>query len=121
MTHLGKLPFMLFIEKARTGTVQRDSVNTFIIHSYSTLPRHGRIHGLSEITGIYKVVGQIGFCSSRQDPKTKDRTSRVRRAEANPQRTDVGCLKPSCDMCLTLTGPILRYAHMVPKGPKTVR
>ena len=61
MTHLGQLPFMLFTEIAKTWVVQRDSVNTAIINSYSTLPRNGRIHGLSEITGIYKVVGQISF------------------------------------------------------------
>ena len=36
-------------------------MNTSIIHLYSTLPRNGRIHGISENTGIYKVVGQIGF------------------------------------------------------------
>ena len=29
-------------------TVQRDGVNTAIIHSYSTLPRNGRIHELSK-------------------------------------------------------------------------
>ena len=33
---------------------------------------------------------------SRRDPKTEDRTSRVGRAEADPQRTDVGFPKPSC-------------------------
>mgnify|MGYP006889265512 CR=1 FL=1 len=36
VTHLGQLPFMLFIEIARTWVVQRDSVNTAVIHSYST-------------------------------------------------------------------------------------
>ena len=44
---LGQLSFMLFTEIAETWVVQRDSVNTAIIHSYSTLPRNGRIHGLS--------------------------------------------------------------------------
>ena len=58
MTILGQLPFMLFTEIAQTWAVQRDSVNTAIIHSYSTLPRNGCIHGLSEITGF---IGQIGF------------------------------------------------------------
>ena len=33
---------------ARTWAVQGDSVNTSIIHLYSTLPRNGRIHGLSK-------------------------------------------------------------------------
>ena len=36
-------------------------MNTAIIHSYSILPCNGRIHGLSEIIGMYKVIGQIGF------------------------------------------------------------
>ena len=36
------------------------------------------------------------FCSSRQDPKTEDRTGRVGRAEVDPQGTKVGCPKPSC-------------------------
>ena len=53
MTILGQLPFMLFTEIARTWAVQRDSVNTAIIHSYSTLPRNGRIHGLSKELQVY--------------------------------------------------------------------
>ena len=35
VTVLGQLPFMLFTEIAQTWTIQRDSVNTAIIHSYS--------------------------------------------------------------------------------------
>ena len=62
VTHLGQLPFMLFIAIAQIWVVERDSVNTAIIHSYSTLPRNGRIHGLSEITGIYKVYRADRFC-----------------------------------------------------------
>ena len=41
--------------------VQGDSVNTSIIHLYLTLPRNERVHGLSKIIGINKVVGQVGF------------------------------------------------------------
>ena len=36
MTDLGQLPFTLFTEIAQTWVVQKDSVNTSIIHSYST-------------------------------------------------------------------------------------
>ena len=36
VTHLGQLPFMLFTEMARTWAIQEDSVNTSIIHRYST-------------------------------------------------------------------------------------
>ena len=61
MTNLDQLPFMLFTEVAQTWVVQRDTVNMVIIHTYSTLPCNGRIHGLFEITGIYKVVRQVGF------------------------------------------------------------
>ena len=65
-------------------------MNTAIIYSYSTLPRNRRIHGLSEITSIYKVYRTDRFRLSQQDPKIKDRTGRVGRADADPQRTDVG-------------------------------
>ena len=106
---------------AQTWAVQRDNVNTAIIYLYSTLPCNGRIHGLSEITCIYKVYRIDRFCSNRQDPKAEDRIGRVGGAEANPQRTDAGCPKPSCAVCPTLTGPILCYAHLVPKGLETVR
>ena len=60
-------------------------MNTAIIHSYSTLPRNGRIHGLSKNTGI-NIGSRTGrFCSSRQDLKTEDRTGRVGRAEVDRQ------------------------------------
>ena len=36
LTHLGQLPFMLFTQMARTWAIQEDSVNTSIIHWYST-------------------------------------------------------------------------------------
>ena len=112
---------MLFTKIAQTWAVQRDSVNTVIIHSYLTLPHNERIHGLSKIIGIYKVYQIDQFCSNRQDPKTEDRTSRFGRDEVDPQRTDVGGPKPSCAVCPTLTGPIFRYAHLVPKGPESIR
>ena len=37
VTVLGQLPFTLFTEIAQTWAFQRDSVNTAIIHSYSTV------------------------------------------------------------------------------------
>ena len=37
VTDLGQLPFMLFTQMARTWAIQEDSVNTSIIHWYSTL------------------------------------------------------------------------------------
>ena len=36
MTHLGQLPFMLITQMARTWALKEDSVNTSIIHRYST-------------------------------------------------------------------------------------
>ena len=36
VTHLGQLPFMLFTQMARTWAIKEDSVNTSIIHWYST-------------------------------------------------------------------------------------
>ena len=70
---------------ARTWAIQEDSVNTSIIHWYSTLPRNGRIHGLSKNTSINKGSQTGRFCSSRQDLKTEDRTGRVERAEVDGQ------------------------------------
>ena len=81
---------MLFTQMAQTWVVQRDSVNTSIIHLYSTLARNGRINRLSKITGINVGSRTDRFCSSRQDPKAEDRTGRVGRAEVDPQRADVG-------------------------------
>ena len=48
VTHLGQLPFMLITQMARTWALKKDSVNTSIIHWYSTLPRNERIHRLSK-------------------------------------------------------------------------
>ena len=36
VTHLGQLPFILFTQMARTWALKEDSVNTSIIHWYST-------------------------------------------------------------------------------------
>ena len=36
VTHLGQLPFMLITQMARTWATKEDSVNTTIIHWYST-------------------------------------------------------------------------------------
>ena len=77
--------------------------------------------GYTKITGILQGYQTDGFCSSRQDPKAEDRNGRVGRAEANPQRTGLSCPKPSCVVCPTLTGPIFRYAHLVPKGSESIR
>ena len=41
VTHLGQLPFILFTQMARTWALKEDSVNTTIIHWYST-PRTKR-------------------------------------------------------------------------------
>ena len=98
VTHLGQLPFILFTQMARTWAIKEDSVNTSIIHWYSTLPRHGRIHGLSKITRINIGPQTDRFCSSRQDPKAEDRTGRVRRTEADHQGTDVGFPKAYCSV-----------------------
>ena len=41
MTHLGQLPFVLFTQMAQTWASKEDSVNTTIIHWYSTLSSLG--------------------------------------------------------------------------------
>ena len=115
MTILGQLPFMLFTEIAQTWVVQRDSVNTVIMHSYLTLPRY------TEITGIYKVIRQIGFV--RVGRIWRQMTEPAGSEELKPilKKIDVGCPKLSCAVCPTLTRPIFCYAHLVPKGPETIR
>ena len=40
VTHLGQLPFILFTQMARTWALKEDSVNTTIIHWYSTVRPH---------------------------------------------------------------------------------
>ena len=91
-----------------------------IIHSYSTLPCNGCIHGLNWNYKCVQGYRTSRFYSSRQDPKTEDQTGRVGRAEADLQGTAVSCPKPSCAVCMTLIGPIFRYAHLVPKGSKAI-
>ena len=98
VTHLGQLPFMLFTQMVRTWAIKEDSVNTSIIHLYSTLPRNRRIHRLSKKYRYRHRFSDRSVWSSRQDPKTEDRTRRVGRAEADRQCIDVGCTKPSCAM-----------------------
>ena len=48
-------------------------------------PVMGVYMGYLKNTGINKGSRTGQFCSSRQDPKTEDRTGRVGRAEANRQ------------------------------------
>ena len=48
VTHLGKLPFMLFTQMARTWAIKEDSVNTSIIHWYSTGCIQKKCHRLDE-------------------------------------------------------------------------
>ena len=43
VTHLGQLPFRLFTQMARTWALKEDSVNTSIIHWYSTLSSYVHI------------------------------------------------------------------------------
>ena len=111
---------MLFTQMARTWVVQGDSVNTSIIHLYSTLPCNGGIHGLSKITGINLGSRTDRFYSSRQDPKAEDRTGRVGRAEVDHQGTDVGFPKPSC-VVSGFNRTDCHYAPLMPKGSETVR
>ena len=116
---LGQLPFTLFIEMAQTWAVQRDSVNTAIIHSYSTLPRNGRIHGLNYNYRYIQGFRTSRFCS-RAGSEDRGPNRPGRKSWSRSPKTVVGCLKPSCVVCPTLTGPVFRYAHLVPKGSKAI-
>ena len=65
---------MLFTEIAQTWAVQMNSVNTAIIHSYSTLPRNGRIHGLSK---IYRYKQRLSDKSVESKKSEKQKTELV--------------------------------------------
>ena len=96
-----------------------DSVNTAIIHSYSTLPRNWRIHGLSKITGIYKVVEQVSFV--RVGRIQRQKTELVGSEELKPilkEPMSVRRNRPA--LCLDSTGSICHYTHLMQKGPETV-
>ena len=96
-------------------------MNTAIIHSYSTLPYNGCIHRLSK-----KYRYKQGF---------SDRSVLFESAGSEKQKTElVGSdeLKPIVSepmsvvldhpaLCPASTGPICHYAHLLLKGPKTVR
>ena len=111
---------MLFTEIARTWVIQRDSVNTAIIPSYSTILRNARIHGLSEITGIYNVVGQVGFVQVSGIRRQK--TELVGSEELKPIPKEPMLVVRNHPVLYTaLTEPILCYAHLLLKGPQTVR
>ena len=119
MTNLGQLPFMLFTQMVRTWAVQRDSVNTSIIHLYSTLPRNGRIHAISENTGIYKVVGQVSFV--RVGRIRRQKTELVGSEELKPIVSEpMSVVRNHPTLCPASTGPICRYAHLLPKRPEPV-
>ena len=61
VTHLGQLPFRLFTQMARTWALKEYSVNTSIIHWYSTLPRLSL--SLSPILMSHDSLNQIIFSS----------------------------------------------------------
>ena len=110
---------MLFIDMPRTWVVQGDSVNTAIIHSYSTLPRNGRIHGLSEFTGIYEIVGQIDFV--RVGRVQRQKTELIGSEELKPIVGEpISVVRNHPALCPASTGPICRYAHLFPKRPEPV-
>ena len=55
---------MLFTKIARTWAVQRDSVNTAIIHSYSTLTNHPDL-----VTEVGPGDGQVYEASDNPEPR----------------------------------------------------
>ena len=74
MTILGQLPFTLFTEIAQRWVVQRDNVNTAIIHSYSTWSRGGRydvrtVCTSSQLPNVHDGRGTAWHCSRRRSPQ----------------------------------------------------
>ena len=76
--------------------------------------------GYLKNTGI-NIGSRIGrFCSSRQDPKTEDRL--VGSEELKPIVNEpMSVVRDHLALCPASTGPICHYAHLLPKGPETVR
>ena len=89
VTHLGQQPFMLITQMARTWAIKEDSVNTSIIHLYSTgFARVGRIRRQkTELVGLEELK-----------PIVSEPMSVVRNHPA---------------LCPASTGPICCYAHLL--------
>ena len=94
-------------------------MNTSIIHLYSTLPHNGRIHGLSKLIGMNKVVEQIGFV--RVGRIRRQKTELVGSEKLKPiVKEPMSVIRNHPVLCLASTGLICHYAHLLPKGPETV-
>ena len=114
VTHLGQLPFIIFTQMARTWAIKEDSVNTTIIHWYSTLPRNGRIHSY-----LKKVLGQVGFV--RVGRIRRQKTELVGLEELKPIVSEpISVARNHHALCPASTGPICRYAHLLSKRLKPV-
>ena len=103
VTHLEQLPFRLFTQMARTWAIKEDSVNTSIIHWYSTLGRNGRIHGLSKNTGINKRFSDrsVLFESARSESRRPNLSGRKSWSRSSVNRC-------------RLSETILRYVRLQP-------
>ena len=76
--------------------------------------------GYLKITGIYKVVGQVGFV--RVDRIRRQKTELVGSEELKPiVKGPMSVVRNHPALCLASTGPICHYAHLMPKGLETVR
>ena len=96
----------------------RDSVNTAIIHMYSTLPRNGRIHRVSRKYRFIPGGRTCRFARVGGIREQETESAGVGRVVAERQKIDVDCRnRPRCP---TLIRPIFRYACLVPKRSKSI-
>ena len=120
MTHLGQLPFMLITQMARTWALKVDSVNTSIIHWYSTLPRNGRIHRLSK-KYRYKQSFSDKSVLFESPASEKQKTELVGSEELKPIVSEpMSIVRNHPLLCPASTGSMCRYAHLLPKRPEPV-
>ena len=82
VTYLGQLPFMLFTQMARTWAIKEDSLNTSIIHWYST-PRFERVISCdTSPISISAILGPtLQLSSSRKLAALRHNRNRHRRAQ----------------------------------------
>ena len=105
VTHLGKLPFILFTQMARTWTLKEDSVNTSIIHWYSTRRKSFTKDSAEE---AYVVQGSTNRSNNRGRSSSRPRTNQRSRSKSWETRIcnyckKLGHIKANCRLLWSKT------------------
>ena len=120
MTDLGQLSFTLFTDIGQTRAAQKNSVNMAIIHSYSTLPRNGRMQMTKPKLQVYTRLSDkpVLLESARSEDRRliqpdSEELKTILERPLSVVRNHTGCP--------TLIRPIFYYAHLVSKGSEMIR